>query len=237
MRKLVLIPSTTDLPAGLSPADWQSNIAAAADSWNAVLSTCSDLRLDVGAPTQEWLARDDGQTILVFRTRSWCHNERCGPLTTYPLGAMAMTSTYPERATGGQVRGADVEFNGRALRLHAGQWNFFTPDGRGAISLEAVIRHELGHVLGLPDPCEADRASGGTERFKACLRAAPESVMLGANRITAGDTAQVCRLHARPSGCAFGNGSEGTLAPTMVLGVVLMRRWAQTRRSLRRQSE
>jgi hypothetical protein len=230
LRSLVLIPSTYDLPDGLSPSEWQSNVAAAAASWNAVLSTCSDLRLEVGAATRERLAVDDGQTVLIFRTRAWCHNDRCSSQSTYPLNTMAMTSTYPERATGALVRGADVEFNGKALRRNApangatttngGEWKFFAPDGRLAGGLQTVVLHELGHVLGLSDHC-------GTG---SCVSTAPAGIMLagwGTGEISEHDVAEVCGLHGRRSGCsggcAIGTRAGDELTPVVLIGIAMLR--------------
>ena len=186
MRDITVTPSLHGL-TGLMPAkDWQAIGAAAVARWNGALASCCNVRLTVAAPQSLWLANEDGVSLIVLRQGLWCHNEMCGHTSTFPPNALAMTTVYPVGAKGAEVREADVEVNGqllRALDVHslptASQLSgAYSTDSSiwvlgphyigNPVSLEAVLMHELGHVLGLSDACASDHYMAATATVVNC---------------------------------------------------------------------
>ena len=187
---MTLIPSTFDLPANVSPSAFESALESAAAKWSYPRVSCTSLRVGVGAAVRQRLAEQDGQNLVVFRASRWCHNERCGKDATFPIAAAAMTNVYPVGAGPGKVVEADTELNAAHF-----DW-LLAPDatrGHGSHSyktvLEAVLLHELGHVLGFPDACKPEHCSESESRSvmnpSETLELSPE------------DVAAVCRAFPR----------------------------------------
>jgi hypothetical protein len=196
VKTVVITPSASDLPPGWSIDRFREAVQRAADAWSLPNVPCA-VKLVVGAPQAEWRATRDGKNLVAFRGQSWCHNQRCGPSSTFPLRAMAMTSTYPAE-TSRPPDEADVELNAVSFQL--------TPAGRGgnpesakwSVPLEPVLVHEIGHVLGLPDVCGAQRRVSGRPVTAACAAEDRQRVMFAANlnaRPTPADVAELCRLY------------------------------------------
>jgi hypothetical protein len=149
---VVLVPSTAELPPGVSAEDFHRVLADAGRKWSYPAVSCTRLRIDVAPLAYQRRAVEDGRNIVVFRASSWCHNERCGKESTFPFAAGAMTSVYPEAAGPGKVTEGDVELN--AVHFSWRQIGKSPPprDGhsREAV-LDAVLLHEIGHLLGFRD--------------------------------------------------------------------------------------
>jgi hypothetical protein len=239
MRWIELVPSTHELPAGMTADEWHGLVGAAVSSWNDALAGCGGLHLAVKEPTAIRLAQEDGQTVLVFRQKDWCHNGRCGPGTTFSLGTMAMTTTFPDGARGKQIREADVEINGKALRsapsdardgqAGAQEWRFVAPGGQRSVSLQTVLEHEIGHVLGLRDGCSGKPRMGAADRAgcQSEVSMLPATEGAGSGSVAKAHSAAVCALHGARSGCDVGGGggvASGHLGPLLVLLLVLARR-------------
>jgi hypothetical protein len=192
VRRVVLVPSSSRLPPGLSVNVWHATVVDAARQWDA---PCADVRFEVADASPRWLASEDGSNLIAFRAESWCHNERCSSTTTYPLRALGMTTIYPEGASGSAVREADVELNGRSPWLRLPGVEHDTSDGA---SLRAVLVHELGHVLGLADSCEAGHRASGAPKRVACPEEQRERVMYAPARLETpapADLTDLCRHH------------------------------------------
>jgi hypothetical protein len=256
MKTVVITPSTSGLPPDWSIDRFREALQRAADSWSFPSVRCG-VKLVVGQPQAEWRAVRDGTNLVAFRSKDWCHNERCGPTSTFPLRAMGMTTPYPGGA--GLPEEADVELNAVTFRLagngdvgkqlHA-QWS--TP-------IEPVLVHELGHVLGLPDVCGGERRASGRAVTSACSAQDRQRVMFAANlnaHPAHADVAELCRLypadgsgaievaeatpasgHGVPSGF-YAAGSAHALIPLAIvaLAIVVARRMRRVVRFFRRPS-
>jgi len=241
MRKIEIVPSTHALPAGMTAGEWHGLVGTAVSSWNEALAGCGGLHLAVKAPAVIRLAQEDGQTALIFRGQNWCHNERCGLGTTFPLRTMAMTTTYPRGARGKDLREGDVELNGKALRRvpadgegaggrnRAREWQFVAPDGQGAVPLLTVVEHEIGHILGLRDGCGGKLGIGMPDpdgcRSETGVLSVPQA--RGNVSTAKAHAAAVCALHGARSGCALAGRSAAagdSLAVVAALVLVFVRR-------------
>ncbi len=145
-----LTPSTLGLPASVSVADLSRELETAARAWSYPAIACTSVVFEVRAPEARRLAVRDGSFRVLFRSSTWCHNERCGHLTSYPANTAAMTTLYPESGAG-PIAEADIELNG----VHFGWGGSVSHDRRRnpSASLRGALVHELGHVLGLRDSC------------------------------------------------------------------------------------
>jgi hypothetical protein len=182
-----LTPSTLNLPASVSAGDLSRELEAAARAWSYPAVPCTSAVFEVQAPEARRLAVRDGDFRVLFRSTTWCHNERCGHLTSYPAHAAAMTTLYPESGQG-PIAEADVELNG----VHFGWGGSPSRDRRPnrTASLRGALVHELGHVLGLNDACP-EPPEVATPRRPGTRQAGCDSAMLS------GDHAQPSALDVR----------------------------------------
>lgn len=144
-HRVVLTPSTF-LPPSLAISEQVFALAIddAARAWSYPQLPCTSVEIVRGAPASRRLVGEDGINLVVFRSQSWCHNDRCGGPATFPLRAAAMTTVFPPGARGAEVREADVEINA----VRAAWLEDQTP---GRPTLRSVLLHEMGHLLGFPD--------------------------------------------------------------------------------------
>ena len=186
-----LEPSRLGLPASVTAADLSRELAAAARAWSYPAVPCTSVVFEVGAAEQRRVAAQDGSFRVLFRSQSWCHNERCGHLATYPARTAAMTTLYPESGDGPIVE-ADIELNG--VSFWEGVSPLHPPSARTP-SLRGVLVHELGHVLGLGDACPETGPAG------AAPGAGCDSAMLSGERVapSAADVRWLCAAYPRDS--------------------------------------
>jgi hypothetical protein len=96
MKEIVLHPSTFELPAGWTSASFRDAVQSAAAAWNEARAACG-VTVVVGDPIASGRAIEDGTNVVVFRGETWCHDRRCGPESTFALGAAGMTTAGRER--------------------------------------------------------------------------------------------------------------------------------------------
>jgi hypothetical protein len=243
-KTVVITPSTADLPEGWSVGRFREALQGAADAWNDASVACG-VKLVVGEPRSEWRAARDGTNLVAFRSRTWCHNERCSPTSTYPLRAMAMTTPYPGNAE--RPEEADVEINAVSFRLTAGDDAGVSATPKWSAPIVPVLVHEIGHVLGLPDVCGGERRASGRPVMSGCSAEDRQRVMFAANaseRPAPADVAELCRLYqpadarlieSAPAGPAPVPGSgvgSSLLLALLAIGLVLVA-GRRVRRALR----
>lgn len=140
----------TAMPAGLDRAAALAAIEAAAATWNAV--ECTDVQLVFAGFTDEPpVAGDDVNTIAFVQT-DW---------TAMGLDADAAATTdvrYASRSDETRIVEADLLLNAEAMA-----WTTSSPSSPERRDVQAVVTHELGHVLGLLHPCEVGGIDGAPE--------------------------------------------------------------------------
>jgi len=180
MRTFVVTPSRSGLYGLLPRQDWQALVARSVDSWNQGLARCCSVRLSLAPAVDRRLAEQDNLNLVILRRGPWCHNERCGKASTFPLTVLGMTNTYPKDAVGAQVREADIEINATHLHHSPGAgWVLALPGSDREVSLQAVVTHEIGHLLGLRDACGDHYGRTGRIVRDACPEAQRSRVMFG----------------------------------------------------------
>ena len=198
ITSVVLTPSTSALPPGWSAGDFRDAIQRAANRWSFPNVPCA-VTVTVSEGRPAWLAARDGVDVVAYRNRTWCHNERCGAGSTFPLRATAETTTYPEAAPGRAPTEADVELNGVAYRFTGRSGGDVAADARAwTVPMTSVLAHEIGHVLGLADACGAARRASGQPITDGCSATDRARVMFAASVAdtpTAADVAELCALY------------------------------------------
>jgi hypothetical protein len=219
MRSIAITPSRSGLQSLMPAREWQQIMNSSVARWNHALEQCCSVRLVVTLAQDKWLATEDGVNLVVLRQGLWCHNESCGHTSTFAPNALAMTTAYPEGATGVQVREADIEINPRMLHVvshvslpmdpalqaratESGLWVFGPRDTQYPVPLEAVLVHELGHVLGLGDACTLGHEVGGLPVVVDCTSEQRERVMFpDAHQMvpTAADLEELAQMYPAPN--------------------------------------
>ncbi|MEP7049388.1 MAG: matrixin family metalloprotease [Pseudomonadota bacterium] len=134
------------------PALLGTTLAAAASIWNDALSSCQAPRLlanleVLAAPS----VRDDLVNTVTLHQFKWCPISSIQREDCYPSDLQGRTHLYPTLQPGtprdGELRGIDIELND--VDFH---WSAQGEVG-DTLSLQTLLVHELGHVLGLDHPC------------------------------------------------------------------------------------
>ncbi len=205
--EIVLEPFVPDRGA-LPAADLAAALKAGIREWNAALDGCGlpTLRLARGPVGR---IRQDGRSVVLVRTDSWCPEGARGREDCYDQKRAAITHLYPVQSASsphdGAIDEADIEINAVDFR-----WSL---DGEepGTSSLRAIVAHELGHVFGLdhscsPTPKSRPRESGPPLPSCAAPEARPsimfpDPVEPGRDLVVApgrNEVATLCALYRNP---------------------------------------
>jgi len=142
-RSCVFITPSTEGAGSLTETEILAAVHGSADAWNAV--SCSYMQLIIGAPEPGLKAGFDQfatpKNVIVFRDETWPYAPAAAALTTITYLASS------NAAVDGEIVDADVEFNGV-------DFDFSTDGNLTTHDVQAVLTHELGHVLGLDHTCD-----------------------------------------------------------------------------------
>ena len=137
--QLVVAPAPGELKAALHEATER-----AAARWSTATGLTIRVRADPHAPLQ---VSEDGRSTVLLRTRRWCPDDPAQPC--YDPSRHALTQLYTRPRAGdpknAEILEADIEVNAVDF-----DWRALPPR-----SLDAVLLHELGHLLGLDHSCGA----------------------------------------------------------------------------------
>lgn len=110
------------------PAQYIPALQAAANRWNRIAGK-EVVVINTLAPGSLTAPKKDG-TNVIYYMNTWEDNQK---------SEQARTSIY---WTGDQLREADI-------RINASQFQFYWNQGGSGVNFEALLVHEIGHVLGL----------------------------------------------------------------------------------------
>jgi hypothetical protein len=167
-REIVLTPSP-ETRGGKPPAQLGRALASAAMRWNRALDGCGAPRLLANREVLKGpLIQDDLVNAVLLHEKRWCPPASVQHEDCHPADLTGRTHLYPRlaphAADDGELAGADIEING------VGQpWAGVSPTPEAELRLEAILVHELGHVLGLDHPCGTNLAwSRAGKDLKPC---------------------------------------------------------------------
>lgn len=227
---VVVRPLNYERLPGLDESGLGEQVRAAFARWD---SGCAALRPSFAGFVDAAEVGDgqDGRNVIRFIDAGWCSSG-----STCRGSAHAITRVFADTKTG-QIAEADIELDSER--------ETFSKRGTGpsdAIAIEAVLTHEIGHLLGLahPPPSTAGTTlpvevmeDGHTRGSDAVVEPSAEEKAFVCD--TYSEEALKDRVNpqgvaARPAGCAAADGGVGPMA--WLLGVGLARRRRQVARAV-----
>lgn len=196
------------VPEGLATEDVSETLADEIDAWAS--ASCGKDLVELDDITDERAVSGDGVNTVQWITEDWSDYG--------PSDASAATDVqYEERDGVHTIVEADVYLNAETM-----QWDE-RGNALGGASLSVVLRHELGHVLGLAHPCELDAGEGEPSCDDAELAVTlmhpsyADSAVAFATGVTSDEQAGLCFLYgsestAEPEGDAGTIGDAGDVA-------------------------
>lgn len=142
---VVHLASGTVAASGLDRYGLQRALVGAAATWNGVI--CANVQVMVGDAESGAPGPGDGVNSVAFVSSGWA---AFGP----PSAAATTDVRYLTSSDGVRLVEADIYLNAEHFR-----WSFGDRGVEGR-DVQAVVSHEIGHVLGLEHPCEQMGAFG-----------------------------------------------------------------------------
>lgn len=144
-EKIVIVVNDMN-PSGLSESDFERSLSDAIDSWT--IDDCEAPSVEYDGTTDDEAGAGDGVNTIQWVTSGW---DEYGP----DDAAAATDVQYEESEDGYSIVEADIYLNAATM-----SWANVGLGPMSEVSLAAVLRHELGHLLGLAHPCELEEADG-----------------------------------------------------------------------------
>lgn len=134
----------------MTTAELIDSLRASADTWSSACGEANIARFRFSPGDWGLPIRRDGRNVIRIQTGSWCSAGATDEQDCYARERVAITHLYPSSDSANEsippkAHEADIEINGVHHR-----WD----SGPNQPSMQSILIHELGHVLGLPHPCE-----------------------------------------------------------------------------------
>lgn len=169
------------LPAGLDVVRVRSAVRAAARTWSE--PSCADVELVDVALSSGPAVAGDGVSTIAFIQDSW---EQRG---LDPSAAATTDVVFASRGDEVVIREADILLNAVDYDWAVDSPSVFVRD------VQAVVAHELGHLLGLAHPCELGGMGGAPACDASHRTALMHPVYAGSRTTDADDEAGLCALY------------------------------------------
>jgi hypothetical protein len=240
--------SDRQLPPGLAAASVLDAARRAARRWTDA-AACAHVELRISGPTDVSRVDDDGVNVIAFRRTSWCRDGLKRSGQCYGEGEVARTTRHDRVVDGSEfIAGADIELDAVHFEFQPG------PPGseqgtlgeRTPVSLDEILVHEFGHVLGFEHPCRTGGTSSRATKddrgrlLGPCMQDDPalETVMLAGFRpsdvsglLGKEDVRALCTVYPRAVprtaarrsfGCAVAAPESGAGAPFCSVAAAVM---------------
>jgi len=142
--------------SGISATDLRDALEQARHTWLTALTDVDAPQIRISKPVRGvGRVLRDGRNIVRVRSGSWCPDRYADEDECYDARRSGITHLYPHDEPGspadGQIGEADIEINAVDFR--------WSRDGKhaGTYSLDALLAHEMGHILGLNHDCAEER--------------------------------------------------------------------------------
>lgn len=145
--ELVLHPIEPRAASGVSGEAFRNALIQAAAAWNDAQECAPRIKIAPLEHTQR-RALQDGGSIATMVSNQWCPPKFSDRTECYGAERAAVTRLFPHLQPGHAKHGSIVEVD---LEINAVdyQWS----EEEGLQRLQALLVHELGHILGLNHPC------------------------------------------------------------------------------------
>lgn len=161
---LQFVPSQSRLDGPLSRA-----LMSGVNTWNELLAGCGTPTLVIQGTNAAGQVARNARSQVALRTKTWCPDGRTS-VDCYDATRPALTQSYVALDGANYLTEADVEIN-------SVDFSWSSSGGSSDVSLERVVLHELGHVLGLGEACVASHEAHASGEHPCSEGEIEDSVM------------------------------------------------------------